>query len=443
MAKKIVQKIIQIPDDKLDLFEKLVSMMDGAVKDAEKPETVANDCLVDTVKKLFDIFDDKKIADKGLTQQDVDNGRKLVEELVDYRVNIENKLLGLLTTNSQFKDEEENAKKMSKEGRKLVKELAVLPYHHPRAYIAVDVVVFGILPDKEELCVFLQRDDAEDKWALPGRMMRCGSSFEDEKYNKNGKNWTLEETMRDALVCKWEKVKEKKEIYVGGMRVFREESSEVDVSYPIRPNIDLICQLEAMSAIDRDDRPMRVVSVPYMTLVRVGEDKLIPSNFPKGLAEWRPVSELIDVENNFHTLVELAHDHSEILKNGLKRLYQEVRTRPIGGNKEVVDKDVIEKFVSKEDIDRCNYDDYVLLSSKSFDASQIINKVYDVVLRTMGVSVERSNLRKLLLERGVIEEVSNSNQPRGGGLYRFNVEKYKEYKKHHNFGFNPKPKGIK
>ena len=105
-----------------------------------------------------------------------------------------------------------------------------------------------------------------------------------------------------------------------------------------------------------------------------------------------------------------------------------------------VDNYNIEKYVSKEDKD--NIDDYFMLPSV-FDISHLIN-IYNVVLRTMGVSIERSNFRKLLQERGVIEEVRYQNQPRKGGTTcKFVSDKYNEYKTYLNFGFNPKPKDEK
>lgn len=434
----MAEKIVQIPDKQLDLFEKLVSTMGGAVKDGEEPKAVANDSLMDTVKKLFEIFDDKKIADKGLTQQDVDSGRKLVEELVDYRINVENKLLDLLTTNPPFKDDEEKAAKMSKEGRKLVKELAVLPYNHPRANIAVDVVAFGILPGKDELHVFVHKKPGKKEWWLPGRFMRCGRSFVNETDVKDKGNWTLEDTMRDALNRKWEKVKVKEETYVGGVKVSGDdEPPEIDVLYTIRPNIDLICQLEPMSAVNRDKRKMRVVSVPYMTLVFVRDESLLKGC--SSFAQWKPVSELVNIKEDFQIVEKLAHDHSRILINALKRLFQEVRTRPIGGSKDVLSEDVKEKYLGKnENRGDIILDDFVMLPSE-FDVYQLID-IYSVILHTMGVSVERSNLKKLLLDRAVIEEVGNRSQfGKGGNIYKF-TDKYKVYRQNMNFSFNPKVK---
>ena len=303
-------------------------------------------------------------------------------------------------------------------------------YKHSRANIAVDIVAFGILPDKDELCVFLHRPKGEGAWWLPGRFMHCGKDLNNETFD-DGDNWTVEDTMRSALDRSWPMKKS-----ICG------KNYESEVKYSIKPNIDLICQLEAMSALNRDQREnknLKVISIPYMTLLCVRKD--IPQDVFPDFAQWMPVSNLINIKNNFAPGEEkLAHDHFDILKNGLKRLFQEVRTRPIGGSMDVVDNYNIEKYVSKEDTD--NIDDYFMLPSV-FDISHLIN-IYNVVLRTMGVSIERSNLRKLLQERGVIEEVRYQNQPRKGGTtYKFISDKYNEYKTYLNFGFNPKPKDEK
>lgn len=370
----MAKKIVQIPDEKLDLFKEMILLMGGTEKDAEKSDIVADDSIVKTADKF--------------------------------------------------------------------------PYHHPRANIAVDVVVFGVLPedssDSNELRVFVRKK--EGMWWLPSKFMHCGKSYEHETID-DGDNWTLEDTLKEALKRTWKKTnhtsyfedscldkiddgKEQKSIY--------EKTTKDDCTYNIKPNIDLICQLEAMSALDRDKRKMRVVSVPFMTLISVKET--IPSDIIKDeVALWMPVSKLIKIKKDgFEKGDEkLAHDHFDILKNGLMKLFQEVRTRPIGGSKDVVGEDVIDKYLNKEE--KNNLGEYFMLPSE-FDASHLIN-IYNVILRTMGLSMERSNLKKLLTDRGVIKEVSNRNSSgKGGSTYRFVANTYKEYKQNLNFGFNPKPK---
>lgn len=279
-------------------------------------------------------------------------------------------------------------------------------YKHARANIAVDVVVFGVLPDKDELHVFVQRDKKEHKWSLPGRFMHCGTNPNDEIASDD--NWNLEKTREKALCMTWPII----------TTLYGEVVSNSE-SYTIKENDDLICQLEAMSEVGRDSRPerVRVVSIPYMTLVWVKKDEM-PSehinNEKVSVAQWMPLSELIN-NNGTRGKIELDHDHFKILDNGLTRLFQEARTRPVG-----------KKMLPNE-----------------FDISNLIH-IYKVILQAMGVSVERSNLRKLLIERGVIKEVNNENSSgKGVGTYRFVDDKYKEYKRYLNFGFNPKPRGDK
>lgn len=295
----------------------------------------------------------------------------------------------------------ENGKKeKEKENNEKGKKVDEKPFHykHARANIAVDMVVFGVLPDKDELHVFVQRDKKEFKWSLPGRFMHCGNSYDDEVAPDD--NWTLEQTREAALHMSWP-IK----------TIHYDKVLKPSEDYTIKLNDDLICQLDAMSVVNRDSRPerVRVVSIPYMTLVRVQKDEM-PSKVldeDAEVARWLPLSELIN-EDGTPGKTELDHDHFEILSNGLKRLFQEARTRPVGMG----------------------------MLSTEFDISHLIH-IYNAILKAMGVAVDRSNLRKLLLERGVIKEINNENAPgKTGTAYRFVVEKYDEYKKYLNFGFN-------
>lgn len=306
----------------------------------------------------------------------------------------------------------------------------VIPYEFPRASIAVDMVVFGILPDVDELCVFVHRPKGEGRWWLSGGFMHCGKSFNDEVAD-DGDNWTLEETQMRALNRTW-KVK------VGGASVngiVSEEPSEKTVTYTIKPNIDLICQLEVMSALNRDDRNIRVVSVPYMTLVSVRNN--IPSEVPSDFAQWMPVSKLIN-KDFAEGEEKLAHDHFEILKNGLTRLFQEVRTRPIGGNIDImVDDKLIEKYINKDDLaDKEIVDKYFLLPTE-FDVSQLI-RIYSLVLQTMDVKIEKSNLLKRLMQKNSLDKKDKGLVEKNGDKCRFVKQKYVDYKRNLNFGFNPK-----
>lgn len=279
-------------------------------------------------------------------------------------------------------------------------------YKHARANIAVDVVVFGVLPDKDELHVFVQREKEEDKWGLPGGFMHCGRSVINETQEEDD-NWTLDSTIEKVLNMTWP-IK----------TIHNDKILRSSVSYQIElkdgQKQDLLCQLGAMSNLNRDSRGKRVVSVPYMTLVRIEKDKM-PSDLINGyVAQWMPLSELI-TDGDKPGKVELDHDHFDILKDGLQRLSQEVRTRPVG-------KDMLQE---------------------PFELIDLIH-IYNLILKTMGASVERSNLRKLLMERGVIKEVNDEDSSgKSWGKYRFVDEKYEEYKKFLNFGFNQNQKKSK
>ena len=301
---------------------------------------------------------------------------------------------------------EKNKKENVDNAHKKPAEERPFRYKHARANIAVDMVVFGIIPNDNKLYVFIQRDKIEDKWSLPGRFMHCGSDPNDEIAPDD--NWTLEQTRESALHMTWP-IK----------TILHDVVLKPSEEYTIKQNDDLICQLEAMSIVDRDSREARtrVVSIPYMTLVRIEKDEM-PSkqlnNDDASVAQWIPLSELINKDGTCGK-IELDHDHLQILSNGVKRLFQEIRTRPIG----------------------------LGMLPLEFDLSDLIH-IYSVVLTTMGAPVERSNLRKLLLERGVIKEVRNENpSKKGGGTYQFIVEKYCEYKRYLNFSLNPKPKTEK
>lgn len=297
---------------------------------------------------------------------------------------------------------ENDKKEKEKENNEQKKKVDEKPFHyrHARANIAVDMVVFGVIPNFNELCVFVQRDDDDEKWCLPGRFMHCGNSLTEETAEED--NWDLKQTRESALQMTWP-IK----------TIHKNKILKESVSYTIELNKDLVCQLEAMSELKRDSREKRVVSIPYMTLVSVDKDD-IPSDINEYVAQWMPLSRLI-TENDTPGEIQLDHDHLNILGNGLKRLFQEVRTRPVGKG----------------------------MLPPEFDISQLIH-IYNVILKAMGVSVDRSNLRKLLLDRGVIEEINNESAPgKTGTKYRFVDETYDEYMKYLNFGFNQNQRKTK
>ena len=295
---------------------------------------------------------------------------------------------------------------------------------YPRAIVAVDVVVFGVMPDNNELRVFVQRDKKTDDWLLPGRFLHAGRWGKSEvDQGPDSDNWTLEETRQNALVRSWP-IK----------TTFGDEVLSSEVIYRVPQNNDIMVQLPAKSKIDRDTREKRVISVPYMTLVGIRDP--LPEHLTKlSLAQWAPVSEILKTEK-----IKLGHDHQEILQDAYNRLFQWIRTVPIGLNvvtasvKELKDNEV-------GDVSTIEWNDY------PFEIYSLIH-LYNVILSLKNLSVDRSNLRKLLKDdRKVISVFDGSSKKggrskKGGDVCVFN-DKYLEFKKDFTFAFNPKPRGKK
>jgi len=148
-------------------------------------------------------------------------------------------------------------------------------YHHARAALAVDCVVFGL--DEADLAVLLIRRGIEPfagKWALPGGFVR------------------VDETLDDAAR--------------------RELSEETGLG---RVYLE---QLYTYGALDRDPRE-RVVSVAYYALVNLADHRVKAATDAREAA-WFAVSDL----------PALAFDHDEIVSAALDRLRGKVRYRPVG-----------------------------------------------------------------------------------------------------------------
>ena len=148
-------------------------------------------------------------------------------------------------------------------------------YHHARAALAVDCVVFGL--DEADLAVLLIRRGIEPfagKWALPGGFVH------------------VDETLDDAAR--------------------RELSEETGLG---RVYLE---QLYTYGALDRDPRE-RVVSVAYYALVNLADHRVKAATDAREAA-WFAVSDL----------PALAFDHDEIVSAALDRLRGKVRYRPVG-----------------------------------------------------------------------------------------------------------------
>lgn len=290
-------------------------------------------------------------------------------------------------------------------------------YKYPRPVLAVDALVFGVLSDCDELCVFLQRDnESVDTWSLAGRWMHT----KDEKDTCVGEeeNWTLEQTLRSALRREWKVVHYLTKNGSGETGLPQMEPKITELTYNVEWNEDFAVQLNAKDRPGRDTRGIRVISIPYMSLVSVKDP--IPSslggaNPREGVAQWVPISKINrDDVGKVAGKYNLSHDHAEILVDGLVKLRSILRMRPIGKG----------------------------LLPMEFEMQDLI-RIYILCLNQINQNVDRSNLRKLLIDRGVVEESENISgnyrraKGRGGASkFRF-TKKYDEYLKMNNFGFNP------
>ncbi len=148
-------------------------------------------------------------------------------------------------------------------------------YHHARAALTVDIVVFGL--DEADLQVMLIERDVppfEGAWALPGGFVR------------------IEETLDEAA-----------------RRELQEETGLKNI---------FLEQLYTFGDVHRDPRE-RVVTVAYYALVNLTGHAVQASSDARNAA-WFSLEDL----------PKLAFDHDRILATALDRLRGKVRYQPIG-----------------------------------------------------------------------------------------------------------------
>lgn len=215
-------------------------------------------------------------------------------------------------------------------------------YKHPRPSITVDVVAFTIKNDHlSVLLVKRAKHPFRGSWALPGGFININEDLE-----------------------------------TAAMREFVEETS-IKGAY--------LEQLHTYGNPDRDPRG-RVVSIAYIAL--------LPYEKPCGksdatLAEWYPINHL----------PELAFDHADIIRDGIRRLRNRLDMSAVGFQ----------------------------LLPKEFDIFQI-KHIYEIILDKR---IDSDILRQQLLKIGLIEKViqtktTNSDQ---ASLYSFKdaaIEQVKE-----------------
>ena len=152
-------------------------------------------------------------------------------------------------------------------------------YEHPRAAIAVDIVVFGYDEAETELRILLiQRgtDPFSGRWALPGGFVDIGR---DETTDEAAKRELAEETGVDDIFFE---------------------------------------QLCTVSTPHRDPRG-RVVTVAHFALINLNAHPVKASSDARD-ARWFPLNDLPP----------LAFDHQEIVDTATKRLRSKVRYQPLG-----------------------------------------------------------------------------------------------------------------
>lgn len=135
----------------------------------------------------------------------------------------------------------------------------------------------------------------------------------------------------------------------------------------------------------RPDPDIRVITVAYYSLVKLGDYHPSPSSFARS-AVWWPVSEV----------PELAFDHNSILTKALSHLRNKLATRPIG---------------------------FELLPLK-FTFGQL-QRVYETIL---GIDFDKRNFRRKILNMDVLiplDEKQTGVPHKPARLYMFNEDRYR------------------
>ncbi len=151
-------------------------------------------------------------------------------------------------------------------------------------------------------------------------------------------------------------------------------------------------QVFTFGKVDRHPKG-RVITVAYYSLI----DKTIVTPVPSSFAQevkW----------HNIKSINSLAFDHYEIMSVCLRRLQESVRRRPIGFE----------------------------LLAETFTLSDV-QELYEVILNK---ELDKRNFRKKILSLKILEDIGEYQQNvahRPAKLYKFNLEKYEEFK---DSGFN-------
>lgn len=209
-----------------------------------------------------------------------------------------------------------------------------------RSAFSVDSVVFGFDEgDLKVLLIYRGAEPYQGTWALPGDLVRLDEDLDE----------SVRRVLRDLT---------------GMSNIYME-------------------QTHTFGRVDR--HPLgRVITVSYMSLVKISDYKLNPSSWAKD-AKWHSVNKI----------PKLPFDHNEILDFAIEKLKEKVRRQPIGFE----------------------------LLPREFSITEL-QHLYECVL---GINLDKRNFRKklssmnLLVDSGVSQ---NAVAHRPAKLYRFDRKKY-------------------
>ncbi len=232
-------------------------------------------------------------------------------------------------------------------------------YWHPS--VTTDCIIFGY--DGERLNVLLVQRGEEpfkNQWAFPGGFFR--------------------ENDKDIEDCARRELKE-----------------ETGLDTSASSNV-YMKQIEVFSAMGRDPRPERVITVPFIALVKMSEVK---GGDDAKDARWFPLRKggprRLDVQP-------LAFDHDAILEAGLQGLRNQIHFEPIGFDL------MPEKFTMKE-----------------------LQTLYEAILE---VEFDRGNFSKKMTHLGILKKADMTGEPapkNGAFLYEFDKAEYEKMKREKGF----------
>ena len=149
-------------------------------------------------------------------------------------------------------------------------------------------------------------------------------------------------------------------------------------------------QFGIYSDIDRDPRG-RVITTAFYALIPM---KAVRGEDDAAEAKWFPITKV----------GRLAFDHDHILRDAHNRLREDLHFRPIG---------------------------FELMPEK-FTVPQL-QRLYEAIL---GVHFDRRNFMKKIIATGILEDTHEKEDPQGhrpAVLYRFNIERYNQFKSNNKF----------